>query len=112
MDSHSLKSLLEGVRRSTISIEEAERVLRWTAPFEDAGGFATVDLHRRLRCGFPEVIFGQGKTPDQIAGIVETLRRHGQGCLATRLSPEASELLARRYPEGEANPIARTFRIP
>ena len=101
MDSHELKSLLDAVRRGTISIDEAERSIRWTAPFEETGGFATVDLHRRLRCGFPEVIFGQGKTPEQIAAIFETLRRHGEGCLATRLSPQAGEFLAGRYPQGE-----------
>ena len=48
------------------------RSKRRTVPFEDTGGFAKVDLHRRLRCGFPEVIFGQGKTAEQIEAILRT----------------------------------------
>ena len=46
-----------------------------TMPYEDAGGFAKVDLHRRVRCGYPEVIFGQGKTAEQIEAILRTLLR-------------------------------------
>ena len=50
-----------------------------TAPFEDAGEFAKVDLHRRVRCGFPEVIFGQGKTAEQIERILRVMSGTGRG---------------------------------
>ncbi len=110
MDSHDLVQMLEGVRQGRLSPAEAAAKIR-TAPFEDAGGFAKVDLHRRVRCGFPEVIFGQGKTPEQIEGILRTLQRHGQGGLATRVEPATSAYLGTVFPDGEANVVARTFRL-
>ena len=80
-------------------------------PFEATGGFATVDLQRRDRCGFPEVIFGQGKTPAQIVAILKVMVGHGMGGLATRLAPEAEAALVEAFPEGVYNPVARTFRV-
>jgi pyridinium-3,5-biscarboxylic acid mononucleotide synthase len=110
MDSHDLLQMLERVRHGRLTPAEAAAKIR-TAPFEDAGGFAKVDLHRRLRCGFPEVIFGQGKTAEQIEGILRTLQRHGQGGLVTRLEPAVATHLGQAFPEGEANAVARTFRL-
>ena len=80
-------------------------------PLEETGGFATVDLHRRVRCGFPEVIFGQGKTTEQVVAILQTMTRHGLGGLATRISAETGAALKAAFPEGEHNPVARTFRL-
>src|SRR4051794_12893197 len=99
MDAHELRRLLDAVQRGEIAPEEAERLLRWRAPFEEAGGFAKVDLHRRLRCGFPEVVFGQGKTADQIVAILQTLERHGEGGLVTRVGPEIAAALQQAFPE-------------
>jgi NCAIR mutase (PurE)-related protein len=110
MDSNELRALLEGVRRGDVSPDDAALRLK-TAPYVDAGGFAKVDLHRRVRCGFPEVIFGQGKTAEQIERILHVLLRHEQGGLVTRLAPEAVDHLKRAFPQGEHNPVARTFRI-
>ena len=106
MDSHELRQLLEAVserpaRRST----QAAQQIR-IQPFQDAGGFAKVDLHRRVRCGFPEVIFGQGKTAEQIEAILRTLLAHGQGGLVTRVDPDAAAHLKTAFPEGEHNPSA------
>jgi NCAIR mutase (PurE)-related protein len=70
-----------------------------------------VDLHRRVRCGFPEVIFGQGKTALQIESILRTLISHGQGGLVTRVEPAAAVHLGSAFPGGQHNPVARTFRI-
>jgi NCAIR mutase (PurE)-related protein len=112
MDSHELTQLLESLRKGTVETEEVLRRLRWPVTFEEAGDFAKVDLHRRLRCGFPEVIFGQGKTAEQVIGILAKLRDHGEGALATRIAPETAALLGAEYPEGHYNPVARTFRIP
>ncbi len=61
MDSHELKQLLDAVRDGRITSDEAASRIA-ILPFQDAGDFAKVDLHRRVRCGFPEVVFGQGKT--------------------------------------------------
>lgn len=112
MDAHELRGLLESVRRGEVSADDALLQLRWKAPFETMGDFATVDLHRRLRCGFPEVIYGQGKTPEQIVAILRRLDHHGEGGLVTRVSPEAADLLQTDFPHGTHNALGRTFRIP
>src|SRR5437868_4234005 len=110
MDSHELKPLLEAVRDGRVSLDEAAHRIRFQ-PFHDTGGFAKVDLHRRLRCGFPEVIFGQGKTAEQVEAILKTLLRHEQGGLVTRVDPALVAHLQRAFPTGEANLLGRTFRI-
>lgn len=110
MDSHELLKLLEAVSRGEVSPGDATGRIK-TAPLEETGGFATVDLQRRLRCGSPEVIFGQGKTPEQIVAILHTLLKHESGGLVTRVSTEAGELLAKEFPEGEYNRLGRTFRV-
>ena len=84
--------LLEGVRDGSVPVDEAILKLK-EAPFEDMG-FARPDLHRGLRQGRNEVIFGQGKTPDQIFKISEKLISHGQDkVLITRMSPEAAQYI-------------------
>ena len=94
---HSTKEILEKVQRGELSPEEALLAIR-TQPFADIG-YAKVDLHRQVRQGAAEVIYGAGKTPEQIAGIVETMRRNGQSTvLITRLSPEAAEIVGRSHP--------------
>lgn len=80
-------------------------------PFESLD-FATIDHHRSLRQGFPEVIYGAGKTTEQIVAIAERItERHG-GFLATRLAPEASAALASRFHQVEINAVARTAHLP
>ncbi len=94
----SLHALLEGVAEGRISLADAERALR-AKPFEDLG-FAQVDLHRRLLQGASEVIYGEGKTADQMAAIVRTLQENGQErVLITRLSEgKAKDLLKHGIP--------------
>lgn len=88
--SGSIRDLLEAVRQGTVSLEEAELQLK-QAPFEDLG-YAKIDLHRKLRQGAAEVIYGAGKTPEQIAGIAARMAERGVSpVLITRLSPEAAE---------------------
>lgn len=111
MDAQALKTLLESVQKGTISPDEAERKIRWPSPFEKVGDYATVDHHRRLRCGFPEVIFGQNKTAEHIEGILRAMTRQGEGCLVTRVAPDAAEHLKLAFPDGQHSPIGRTFRI-
>ena len=86
MNAESVRKLFEQVRRGKLSPDEAVERLRHL-PFEDLG-FAKVDHHRTLRAGMPEVIFGQGKTPDQVAGIFARLAKHGHNVLATRATQD------------------------
>jgi len=110
MDQDELTHLLEAVAAGALSTADAALRIR-TQPYVDAGGFAKVDLHRRVRCGFPEVIFGQGKTAEQIEAILRTLITHGQGGLVTRVEPAAAAHLRSAFPGGQYNQVGRTFRV-
>ena len=94
------KTLLEAVKNGEVSVEQALAALK-KKPFEDLG-YAKVDLHRRVRQGAAEVIYGAGKTPEQIAGIARAMLENGQETiLITRLAPDAAarvrETLPLRY---------------
>ena len=90
------KQILQAVRDGALSVDEALLKLK-TEPYSDIG-YAKVDLHRKLRKGAAEVIYGAGKTVPQIAGILRTMQDHGQNrVLITRLSPEAAEALGRDF---------------
>lgn len=73
---------------------------------------ATVDLTRAVRCGFPEVIFAQGKQSDWLAGIIDKIVINNQDCLVTRIDSQQAEVLAGRYPNASIDPIGRTFWLP
>jgi NCAIR mutase (PurE)-related protein len=75
-------------------------------------GEAQVDLDRQRRCGFPEVVFGEGKTVPVLAKIFEALLANGTSVLATRVSAEKAAELAGLFPSGSYNAIGRTFRVP
>ncbi len=75
-------------------------------------GYAHVDLQRQRRCGFPEVIYCQAKTPAWVAGVVDQLIAAGQDCLATRVSDEQAAVLAERFPSASQDRVARTFWLP
>jgi NCAIR mutase (PurE)-related protein len=79
-----------------------------TLPFEDLG-FARLDHHRALRRGFPEVVFGSGKTPEQIATIVERIASRGQNALVTRASGEAAAAVMARVPSAVYHETARAL---
>jgi NCAIR mutase (PurE)-related protein len=96
MDPGALRALLEAVRGGSTSVDEALESLR-DLPFRDLG-FANVDHHRGLRTGFPEVVFGPGKTKEQLAAIVEELARGGGNVLVTRASEEQAEAVRGRVP--------------
>ena len=95
--SQSIKELLEQVRDGTLSVDDAVLQMK-IKPFEDIG-YAKVDTHRQLRQGVAEVIYGAGKTPEQITGIARTMQQNGQQTiLITRLSEEAAEIVGRSHP--------------
>lgn len=91
-----VRKLLESVKRGETSVDDALLQIKM-APFEDIG-FAKVDLHRKIRQGVAEVIYGAGKTPEQIAGIIETMRTNGQErILITRMAQEAADYVGSLY---------------
>ena len=71
--------------------------------------FATVDLDRQRRCGFPEVVYAEGKTPEWVEGILRRLTENGQDAFATRVSAEQAAHLAASIPAGIQDRLARTF---
>ncbi len=89
-----IRKLLESVKRGDVSVDEALLAIK-KEPFEDIG-FAKVDLHRNVRQGAAEVIYGAGKTAQQITGIVRSMRQNGQKTiLITRLDEEKAAQVAR-----------------
>jgi NCAIR mutase (PurE)-related protein len=101
-----LRILLAQVAEGSLTPEAALQRVKHL-PFEDLG-FARVDHHRHLRVGFPEVIFGEGKTGAQIVAIAERLLGGGQNLLVTRIHPEAASELREKIPEVQHDPVART----
>ena len=96
MEKIELRELLEKVKAGEISLEAAELRLKMQ-PFEDLG-YAKVDHHRGIRQGNSEVIFGMQKTPEQISGIVDSMRANGEKVvLITKMSAEAAEFVSKRH---------------
>lgn len=110
MDVENVRALLENVRVGQVTTDAALEALR-DLPFEDLG-FAKVDHHRALRQGFPEVIFCQGKTPAQIAGIAARLQAAGATLLGTRASEEAFEAVRQVLPQAEYHAVGRIIYAP
>lgn len=107
MDERALKKLLQDVAAGGVSTADALEKLR-DLPFADLG-YAVVDHHRQLRQGFPEVIFGEAKTAEEIAGIATEIAGRGAPLLVTRLAEEKLEPLARALPRGTWHPRSRCF---
>ncbi len=107
MDTAHIRELLTSLRRGEIDEDAVVDALR-TMPFEELG-FARVDHHRALRTGFPEVIYGEGKTRSQIVDIAAAIVDRGSHLLVTRCSKEAAEALAARFPAGRYNEVGRVF---
>jgi pyridinium-3,5-biscarboxylic acid mononucleotide synthase len=111
MDSQRVRELLEQVRDGGTSVASAMEALRHL-PFEDLG-FAKVDHHREMRHGMPEVILGQGKSADQVAGIAGALLARSRNLLLTRATEEMAARVAELAPEAEhfaASGVVRVWR--
>ncbi|MBI2304567.1 MAG: nickel pincer cofactor biosynthesis protein LarB [Chloroflexi bacterium] len=109
MQEEKIRQLLEGVAKGMVSIEQAVARLR-TLPYEDLS-FAKIDHHRALRQGFPEVVFGYGKTVEQVVTIVERLALHADRLLVTRVGPECFQGVKERVPEAIYHPIPRAITL-
>ena len=109
MNESTLRALLESVQSGRTDVNEAVEQLR-RLPFEDIG-FASVDHHRSLRCGFPEVIFCPGKTAEQVVEIFARLAAGGGSVLATRAEPQVFAAVAERFPAAEYHEPARAITL-
>ncbi len=105
MDKESLLKILANVAAGNTSVEEAAKTLKHLS-FEDID-YAHIDHHRSLRKGFPEVIFGQGKSSDQIVGIMEKMLHQENIVLVTRIDQNQAEKVVTRFPEAVYHQDAR-----
>jgi len=113
MNRLQLRALLDEVRSGTLTPESAhEQLLQYLrhSPYENLD-FARIDHHRAVRQGFPEVVYGPGKTPEQIAAIAERIVAAGHNLLVTRTSPDAFEAVRRRLPTASFHEQARTITL-
>ena len=109
MDQDHLRSVLEAVRLGQLPVESALERMRHL-PFEDLG-YAKVDHHRALRHGMTEVIFGLGKTPDQVCGIAARLLEQSSNLLITRSTADVADRVRELCPEAEYFPLAAAIRV-
>jgi NCAIR mutase (PurE)-related protein len=109
MDPERLRELLEAVGAGRASVDEALRELR-ELPFRSLG-FARVDTHRHMRTGFPEVVLGEGKTPEQVAAILIELARGGGTALATRIDAGAGAAIVASVPDARYLTVARAIVV-
>ncbi len=106
MQEDQVRQLLENVSQGALSIDDAVQRLR-SLPYETVGNFAHLDQHRALRCGFPEVVFGQGKTTDQIVQIVQRLSERNDRVMVTRVTAEMNAIIQPQVPGLVYHPAAR-----
>jgi hypothetical protein len=109
MDIQNLRKLLTEVKEGSTDIDDALEQLRGM-PYDDLG-FAKIDTHRHIRCGFPEVIFCQSKTIDQITKISQKLLERNNNLLATRASKDAFDAVKAIEPSAQYNELARTITV-
>ena len=109
MKSNEIKDLLDKVAQGASSVEEALKTLE-TLPFSDLG-YAVIDHHRAHRTGHPEVIYGEGKTTEQILGIITHMVAKNNNVLATRVSAEVYHEVQKAYPNAHYNAQGRTITL-
>jgi NCAIR mutase (PurE)-related protein len=110
MQLEDLRLLAEQLLTGQLSVDDfSERLSH--RPIADLG-VAQLDLDRARRCGFPEVVFGQGKSVESLVKIFDSLLANGVSVLSTRISAEQAAALLPRYQRAVYNPVGRTFRIP
>ncbi len=109
MNTRRLEKLLSDVKNNEMSIESAMNELE-KLPFSDLD-FVKIDHHRELRVGYPEVIYGEGKTVDQVVRIVKHMHEHGSNILLTRCTQEMASGVMEIIQEAHYNPLARTVSI-
>lgn len=109
MDIDILRSLLEQVKNGSVDVDGAMHRLR-SLPYEDMG-FAKLDNHRNLRTGFPEVVFCQGKTTEQVCEILKRLSASNKCVLGTRARPEVFQAVSEQIPDASYSETARIITV-
>ena len=109
MTGDEVRALLLAVQSGEVPVEVAAGKF---APAVADLGFATLDLDREKRCGFPEVVFAEGKTPDWTAAAVARLAEAGQSAFVTRVNATQADHLSARFPAAEQDRVGRTFWLP
>jgi hypothetical protein len=107
MNIRKIEDLLRKVRSGKTTLNQAMAELK-SLPFEDLG-FTRIDHHRSLRKGFPEVIWGEGKTSGQILSIMKRLREKGQNILITRLEEKKAKAVVETFPKSRYYPISKVL---
>ena len=107
MNIRKLEDLLKNVKSGKTTLDEAMAQLK-SLPFEDLG-FTRIDHHRSLRKGFPEVIWGEGKTHGQILSIMKQLKRKGQNILITRLEEKKAKAIRKVFPKSKYYPRSKVL---
>ena len=107
MNIRKLEDLLKKVKSGKTTLDEAKAQLK-SLPFEDLG-FSRIDHHRSLRKGFPEVIWGEGKTAGQILSITKQLKTKGQNILITRLEERKARAIQRAFPKSRYYPNSKVL---
>lgn len=111
MDADAVRRLLEQVRAGELSVVDARARLRAAPPYAELGDFATVDHHRGLRQGHPEIVFAPGKTPEQVAAIGREIAARAGRLLVTRAEPAQAAALQETLPGVAYDPVARTASL-
>jgi len=109
MTEQALRELLEGVHCGRQSVDQAVSRLR-SLPFEDLG-FAKIDHHRAIRCGFPEVVYCEGKSTQQLVEIFDRRAEAGGNVLATRAAPQIADAIRAQHPQAEYHEVARAITL-
>jgi len=109
MNPERLKKILTQVRQGKLTVDGALKSLKHL-PFEDID-FARIDHHRSLRKGFPEVIYGEGKTAAQVLEIMVRMARQGENILVTRLDPAKARAVLKKFPQAVYHPLSRVLTL-
>lgn len=104
------REILEKLKSGTLTLDEAERRLK-QQPFEEMGHFAKLDMHRKVRSGFPEVVFCERKETDHLCAIFKRLYEADGEVFGTRASAHQYEAVKRELPEAVYDPVSRILKV-
>jgi NCAIR mutase (PurE)-related protein len=110
MDKTKIHELLTKVQKQAVSVDEAFELLR-KLPYDDLDGVALLDTHRSLRQGIPEVVFCEGKTPEQVSSIMERLWEQHERVMGTRATQEIADTVKDHLPDAKYDPVSRLLTI-
>jgi NCAIR mutase (PurE)-related protein len=110
VNASALRKLLGKLQDGTLTVDEVTDSLQML-PYESVGDMALVDHHRELRIGAPEIVYGESKSAEQIAKILQALNRDGAGAFASRVSEAKAKVVRESVPEAQYHPLARCLVV-